>query len=50
MLGPSASGYVEPMPVTVGFNQVAMLTTARDLTVRFYEQAFEAVVTFEAPK
>jgi catechol 2,3-dioxygenase-like lactoylglutathione lyase family enzyme len=38
------------MPVTIGFNHVATLTTDMDLTVRFYEQAFEAVVTFEVPK
>ena len=38
------------MPVTNGFNHVATLTTDMDLTVRFYEQAFEAVVTFEVPK
>jgi catechol 2,3-dioxygenase-like lactoylglutathione lyase family enzyme len=38
------------MPVTKGFNHVATLTTDMDLTVRFYEQAFEAVVTFEVPK
>jgi hypothetical protein len=29
---------------------VATLTTDMDLTVRFYEQAFDAVVTFEVPK
>ena len=33
------------MPATIGFNHVATLTTDMDLTVRFYEQAFEAVVT-----
>ena len=38
------------MPVTVGFNHVATLTTDMDLTVRFYERVFEAVVTFEVPK
>src|SRR4029450_488303 len=38
------------MPVTIGFNHVATLTTDMDLTVRFYEQAFGAVVTFEVPK
>ncbi len=38
------------MPITEGFNHVATLTTDMDLTVRFYEQAFEAVVTFEIPK
>jgi catechol 2,3-dioxygenase-like lactoylglutathione lyase family enzyme len=38
------------MPLTNGFNHVATLTTDMDLTVRFYEQAFGAVVTFEVPK
>jgi catechol 2,3-dioxygenase-like lactoylglutathione lyase family enzyme len=38
------------MPVTIGFNHVATLTTNMDLTVRFYEQAFDAVVTFEVPQ
>ena len=38
------------MPVTIGFNHVATLTADMDLTVGFYEQAFEAVVTFEVPK
>jgi catechol 2,3-dioxygenase-like lactoylglutathione lyase family enzyme len=38
------------MPVTIGFNHVATLTTDMDRTVRFYEQAFDAVVTFEMPK
>jgi predicted enzyme related to lactoylglutathione lyase len=37
------------MPVTNGFNHVATLTTDMNLTVRFYEQAFNAVVTFELP-
>ena len=37
------------MPVTIGFNHVATLTTDMDLTVGFYEQAFGAVVTFEVP-
>lgn len=37
------------MPITNGFNHVATLTTDMDLTVRFYEQAFDAVVTFEVP-
>lgn len=36
--------------MTSGFNHVATLTTDMDLTVRFYEQAFDAVVTFEVPK
>src|SRR5262245_57575418 len=35
------------MPVTIGFNHVATLTSDMDLTVRFYEQAFDAVVLFE---
>ena len=38
------------MPLTTGFNHVATLTTDMDLTVRFYERAFDAVVTFEVPK
>lgn len=38
------------MTLTTGFNHVATLTTDMDLTVRFYEQAFDAVVTFEVPK
>lgn len=38
------------MPVTNGFNHIATLTSNMDLTVRFYEQAFDAVVTFEVPK
>jgi catechol 2,3-dioxygenase-like lactoylglutathione lyase family enzyme len=35
------------MPITSGFNHVATLTTDMDLTVGFYERAFDAVVTFE---
>jgi catechol 2,3-dioxygenase-like lactoylglutathione lyase family enzyme len=38
------------MPITTGFNHVATLTTSMDTTVRFYEEAFGAVVTFEVPK
>lgn len=38
------------MPLTTGFNHVATLTTDMDLTVRFYEQAFEATVVFEISK
>ena len=38
------------MAITSGFNHVATLTTDMDLTVRFYEQAFGATVTFEVPK
>ena len=34
------------MPVTTGFNHVATLTSDMERTVRFYEEAFEAVVTF----
>lgn len=35
------------MPITTGFNHVATLTSSMDRTVTFYEQAFDAVVTFE---
>ncbi|MEO6317351.1 MAG: VOC family protein [Acidimicrobiales bacterium] len=35
------------MPLTNGFNHVATLTSSMDRTVTFYEQAFDAVVTFE---
>ena len=38
------------MPLTTGFNHVATLTTSMDLTVRFYEEAFDAVVMQEIPK
>lgn len=38
------------MALTTGFNHVATLTTDMDLTVAFYEQAFDAAVTFEVPK
>ena len=38
------------MPITCGFNHVATLSTSMDLTVGFYERAFDAVVTFELPK
>lgn len=38
------------MPLTTGFNHVATLTTDMERTVRFYEDVFEAVVTFEVPK
>ena len=34
------------MPISSGFNHVATLTTDMDRTVRFYEEAFDAVVTF----
>lgn len=35
------------MPVTSGFNHVATLTSDMDRTVRFYQDAFGAEVTFE---
>lgn len=35
------------MPLTNGFNHVATLTTDMARTVRFYEEAFGAVVVFE---
>jgi catechol 2,3-dioxygenase-like lactoylglutathione lyase family enzyme len=38
------------MPITTGFNHVATLTTDMDLTVRFYEEAFGAVVVHEMAK
>jgi catechol 2,3-dioxygenase-like lactoylglutathione lyase family enzyme len=38
------------MPISTGFNHVATLTTNMDLTVGFYEQAFEGVVVFEVAK
>jgi catechol 2,3-dioxygenase-like lactoylglutathione lyase family enzyme len=38
------------MPITSGFNHVATLTTDMDLTVGFYEAAFDGVVTFEMQK
>ena len=38
------------MPISSGFNHVATLTTSMDTTVRFYEDAFEATVTFEVTK
>ena len=34
------------MPITVGFNHVATLTTDLDRHAAFYEQAFGAEVTF----
>jgi catechol 2,3-dioxygenase-like lactoylglutathione lyase family enzyme len=37
------------VPLSNGFNHVATLTTDMDLTVGFYERAFDAVVTFEVP-
>ena len=38
------------MPLTTGFNHVATLTTDMHRTVRFYEEAFDASVTFEVTK
>lgn len=38
------------MPITIGFNHVATLTTSMDTAVSFYEHAFGAVVTFEVAK
>lgn len=35
------------MPLTVGFNHVATLTSNMDRTVQFYKDAFEAAVLFE---
>lgn len=38
------------MPISTGINHVATLTSDMDLTVRFYEEAFGGVVTFEMTK
>jgi catechol 2,3-dioxygenase-like lactoylglutathione lyase family enzyme len=38
------------VPVTIGFNHVATLTTDMDLTVGFYEDVFGAVVIAEIDK
>jgi len=38
------------MALTIGFNHVATLTSDMAVTVGFYEQAFDGVVTFEIPK
>ncbi len=38
------------MTITTGFNHVATLTTDMDLTVGFYERAFDAVVVMEIEK
>ncbi|MGQ0433886.1 MAG: VOC family protein [Microthrixaceae bacterium] len=38
------------MTLTSGFNHVATLTTDMDLTVGFYEEVFDAAVTFEVAK
>lgn len=35
------------MPIATGINHLATLTTDMDLTVGFYEQVFDAVVTLE---
>ena len=35
------------MPVTTGFNHIATCTADLDRVVRFYGEAFDAVVTFE---
>src|SRR5215207_6566570 len=39
-----------PMPITTGFDHVATLTTDMERTVKFYEDAFDAVTTFEMAK
>src|SRR4051812_23029626 len=46
----SDGAYASGMPITTGFNHVATLTTDMDRTVRFYQDAFDAVVTFEMAK
>ncbi|HQZ33247.1 MAG TPA: VOC family protein [Ilumatobacteraceae bacterium] len=38
------------MTITTGFNHVATLCSDMGVTVRFYEEAFEATVTFEITK
>jgi catechol 2,3-dioxygenase-like lactoylglutathione lyase family enzyme len=39
------------MPITSGFNHVAILTSDMNRTIRFYETAFDAKVVFEiAPR
>jgi len=38
------------MPISTGINHVATLTTDMDLTVGFYQQVFDAVVTFEVAR
>ncbi len=38
------------MPITTGFNHVATLTSDMDRTIRFYEAAFDAKVSFEIPR
>src|SRR4051812_49223751 len=35
------------MPISTGFNHVAILTTDMDRTVQFYEHVFDAKVTYE---
>ena len=47
--GPDTS-IVHDMPISIGFNHVATLTTDMNLTVGFYEQAFGGVVTYEMQK
>lgn len=44
-LRPTAS--VLCVPLTTGFNHIATLTSDMDRTVRFYEDALDAVVVFE---
>lgn len=38
------------MPIGSGINHIATLTSDMGRTVGFYEQVFEAVVTYEVPK
>ena len=38
------------MPIASGINHIATLTTDMDLTVGFYEQVFDAMVTHEVPR
>jgi catechol 2,3-dioxygenase-like lactoylglutathione lyase family enzyme len=38
------------MPITTGLNHVAFLTTSMDLSVTFYEQAFDGQVVFTMEK
>jgi pterin-4a-carbinolamine dehydratase/catechol 2,3-dioxygenase-like lactoylglutathione lyase family enzyme len=45
-----ADGGAVATPITIGLNHVATLTASMDTTVRFYERAFGAVVTFELAK
>jgi catechol 2,3-dioxygenase-like lactoylglutathione lyase family enzyme len=41
---------VAAVPLTTGFNHVAILTSDMNRTVDFYEHAFEATVVAEIPK